>query len=64
MQPTDIAFFAGTLFLALGTLIKWKRRRDQILARGNRGLKGYVAAKGMSMLAVPEEAPGENLIPV
>jgi hypothetical protein len=64
MQPTDIAFFAGTLFLALGTLIKWKRRRDQILARVNRGLKGYVAAKGTIMLPVSEETPGEDLIPV
>jgi hypothetical protein len=54
MQPTDIAFFAGTMFLSLGTLIKWKRRRDVALSRVNRGLRGYVAAKCMIMIPVTD----------
>ena len=54
MQPTDIAFFAGTLFLSLGTLIKWKHRRDVALARVNRGLRGYVAAKSTIMIPVTQ----------
>jgi hypothetical protein len=54
MQPTDIAFFAGTLFLSLGTLIKWKHRRDVALSRVNRGLRGYVAARSTIMIPVTE----------
>ena len=46
MQPAAIAYFSAALFLALTTLIKWKRRRDMIAARLNRGLRGYVEAKG------------------
>ena len=64
MQPVDIAFFSGTLFLALGTLIKWKRRRDLINARVNKGLRGYVDAKSTFTHSVPHETNGENLIPV
>ena len=47
MQPTEIAYFTVTLFLALSTLIKWKRRRDMISARVNRGLRGYVETKSL-----------------
>jgi hypothetical protein len=64
MQPVDIAFFAGSLFLALGTLITWKRRRDLINARVNRGLRGYVDAKRTMGRPVPEETNGANLIAV
>ena len=45
MQPTEIAYFSAMLFLALTTLVKWKRRRDVVTARLNRGLRGYVAAR-------------------
>ena len=45
MLPTEIAYFTVTLFLALVVLIKWKRRRDLIAARLNRGLSGYIAAR-------------------
>ena len=64
MQPTDITFFALSMFLALGTLIKWKRRRDIILTRVNRGLRGYVDAKGTVTRPLPEATDGESLIPV
>ena len=47
MQTTEITYFTVTLFLALATLIKWKRRRDMIAARLNRGLRGYVDAKSL-----------------
>jgi len=47
MQDTEIAYFTVTMFLALITLIKWKRRRDMIAARVNRGLRGYVDTKGL-----------------
>ena len=45
MTPAAIAYFSATLFFALTTLIKWKRRRDLIAARLNRGLRGYVDTK-------------------
>jgi hypothetical protein len=61
MQPIDITFFAFSLFLALGTLLKWKRHRDVIHARVNRGLRGYVDTVGR---LVPDGTQGENLIPV
>ena len=64
MQSTQIAVFAGTLFLALGNFIKWKRRRDLAHARVNRGLRGYVAAKSGVRLQMPNETHGENLLPV
>ena len=47
MTPAAIAYFSAKLFLALTTPIKWKRRRDTIAARLNRGLRGYVEAKGL-----------------
>ena len=46
MQAQEIVYFGATLFLALVALIKWKRRRDLASERINRGLRGYVAAKG------------------
>ena len=42
MQPVEITYFAITLFLALAGLLKWKYRKDDMAARLNRGLKGYV----------------------
>jgi hypothetical protein len=47
MNPAAITYFSATLFLALTTLIKWRRRRGTIAARLNRGLRGYVEAKGL-----------------
>ena len=44
MLPTEIAYFAVLMFLALAALIKWKHRRDETAARLRRGLCGYVAA--------------------
>jgi len=41
-----IIYFSATMFLALLAPVKWKRRRDMIAARLNRGLRGYVEAKG------------------
>jgi hypothetical protein len=64
MQPAAIAIFDVTLFLAITALIIWKRRRDLNAARVNRGLRGYVEAKGAIRLAVREETRGENLLPV
>ena len=63
MQPIEIACFATALFLALAVLIKWKRRRDLIAARLNRGLRGY-AANSAAFVPGPPEARPENLIPV
>jgi hypothetical protein len=42
MQPVDFTYFFITLFLSLAGLIKWKYRKDDLAARLNRGLKGYV----------------------
>jgi hypothetical protein len=42
MPTPDITLFAITLFLDLILLFKWKRRRDVIMHRVNRGLRGYV----------------------
>ena len=44
-----IIYFSATMFLALLALVKWKRRRDIIAARLNRGLRGYVEAKGSAV---------------
>jgi hypothetical protein len=61
MLPTEIAFFTGNLFFALVVLIKWKRRRDVIAARLNRGLCGYVATKKTFRRPVSETARAESL---
>ena len=67
MQAQGIVYFGATLFLALVALIKWKRRRDLASERVNRGLRGYVAAKGSLEHAGAEggqkENKKENLIP-
>ena len=64
MQPTEITYFAVTLFAALATLLSWKRRRDLNTARVNRGLRGYMATVGAVQLPVAGVAQRENLIPV
>ena len=68
MQAQEIVYFGVTLFLALVALIKWKRRRDLASERVNRGLRGYVAAKGnVEYPAAAEsqkENEKENLIPL
>lgn len=64
MQPVEIAYFAVSLFAALVALVSWKRRRDSNLARLNRGLRGYMAAKEAVQLPVAGVAQRENLIPV
>jgi len=63
MQPTEIACFTVTLFLALVSLIQWKRRRDMNSERVNRGLRCYVATK-IAPTGPPPEAQGKGLIPV
>ena len=66
MQAQEIVYFGATLFLALVALTKWKRRRDLASERVNRGLRGYVAAKGkLQPTGVEEdqkESKKENLI--
>ena len=64
MHVTEILYFTVTLFLALATLIKWKRRRDTIAQRLNRGLRGYVAAKSPVLVPGQEKPRPEDLIPV
>jgi hypothetical protein len=65
MLPAEIIYFTVTLFLALAVLIQWKRRRDVLAARLNRGLCGYVAARRTARRRpVPQEANAEKLIPV
>ena len=63
MSPTEIGCFGVTLFFALATLIKWKRRRDTITARLNRGLRGYVDSKSATLVPERQKAHSENLIP-
>jgi hypothetical protein len=63
MLPTEIAYFTGTLFLALVVLINWKRRRDRIAARLNRGLSGYVATRKTLRRPVQQATHDERLIP-
>ena len=64
MQPTEIAYFTISLFLALVALIQWKRRRDMISVRLNRGLRGYVATRTAATSHPPHRTQGEDLIPV
>ena len=64
MRSTEIAFFAVTLFFALASLIRWKRRRDRIAATVNRGLRGYVAARSAIWLPGPEQTPARKPIPI
>ena len=60
MQAQEIVYFGATLFLALVALIKWKRRRDLASERVNRGLRGYVAAKGNLEHPAAAESHKEN----
>jgi hypothetical protein len=60
MQAQEIVYFGATLFLALVALIKWKRRRDLASERINRGLRGYVAAKGTVEHPAAAESQKEN----
>ena len=60
MQPVEITFFSVTLFFALAVLITWKRRRDILNARLNKGLRGFVSGGARPQQA--EETEGEELI--
>jgi hypothetical protein len=62
MLPTEIVYFAVLMFLALATLIAWKRRRDETAARLNRGLCGYVAANRTVPVTEPKDTAEESLI--
>lgn len=41
----EIAYFGISLFIALAALAKWKRRKDLVAKRLNRGLNCYVETK-------------------
>lgn len=60
MSPTEIAYFAVLMFLALASLITWKRRRDETAARLRRGLCGYVAANRTVPAEPPVTAPKDS----
>ena len=62
MTPNEITFFSVALFLALTVLLTWKRRRDIMHARLNKGLRGYVA-NPVERRVVRSESAGEELIP-
>ena len=62
MLPTEIAYFAVLMFLALAALIKWKRRRDETAARLRRGLCGYVAANREVRASGPKDTEEEALV--
>ena len=61
---TEITYFSVAMFLALAVLLNWKRRRDVVAARLNRGLCGYAATRTTAQPAAPDGTHGENLIPV
>ncbi len=60
MHPVEITYFAITLFLALAGLIKWKYRKDEMAARLNRGLKGYVEGKGAAHCLATAKLPAAD----
>ncbi len=60
MQAQEIVYFGATLFLALVALSMWKHRRDVAAARVNRGLRGYVAAKGNVELPGADETQNKT----
>jgi hypothetical protein len=62
MQPNEITFFSVALFLALAILLTWKHRRDAMHARLTKGLRGYVANRGLRPAVEEEESAGEELI--
>jgi hypothetical protein len=59
MQPVDLTYFAIAFFLSLAGLIKWKYRKDDLAARLNRGLKGYVQS-GRHACSRPTPQPVEH----
>jgi len=61
MTPLEIVFFAVSLFLALAFLISWKRRRDVVHARLNKGLRGYVEGGAKPVEEEDEEMQSEEL---
>lgn len=61
MQPTEIICFGTLMFFSLTALLKWKRRRDMVAARLNRGLRGYV--EGAMPISADEKARPESMIP-
>jgi hypothetical protein len=42
MNPLEIVYYSVALFLALVTLSQWRRRRNRIATRINRGLNSYI----------------------
>ena len=63
MSPNEITFFSVALFLALAMLLTWKHRRDAMHARLTKGLRGYVANRGVRpTVEEEEESAGEELI--
>ena len=44
MPPIEFTFFSITLFLALVSLLEWKRRRAVVRSRMSKGLRGYMAS--------------------
>jgi len=62
MQPTEIIPFGIAMFFALTALYKWKRRRDLIAARLNRGLRGYVEGKTTALAAIPDKTHSQGFI--
>ncbi|HTS60509.1 MAG TPA: hypothetical protein VMH28_00720 [Candidatus Acidoferrales bacterium] len=61
-----IGLFGITLFLALLSLMRWKRRRDLVRERMNSKLRGYVAVANGAQPDKPKETTqdGESLIRV
>ena len=62
MQPTEIIPFGIAMFLALAALIKWKRRRDTIAARLNRGLRGYVEGRATAPAPAADKTHTQSFI--
>ena len=61
MHPVDLTYFAIALFLSLSGLIKWKYRKDDLAARLNRNLKGYVSTRGAARSQrIPHFPPSQS----
>ena len=56
MPHPEFFVFGVTLFLALVALINWKRRREQIARRVNRGLRQYVSPQALAPPATGHKA--------
>jgi hypothetical protein len=61
MTPTEGLVFGVTLFLALVSLLAWKRRRDKVHERLNQKLRGYISVQEGEKT---EEHDGDSLIHV